>query len=113
MKLTKEQAKMVIEYFAVKAAEEAPVTDLDWVAWDKHMWMTNYTVSLAIERVINMSDWATLLNAALDSQSFDRDPGGYLHQHGWTDSTEDWMRGALEDILSSTIDTTFNTSKPA
>lgn len=113
MKLTKEQAKMVIEYFSQQAAQEAPVMDLDWKGWDSNMWLWNYKASIAIERVLNMSDWAALVNAQLDWQTFDRDPYGYLHQHGWTDSTEDWMRETLQDVLSAQIDTVFNTSKAA
>jgi len=114
-KLTKEQSKMAIEYFAKQAAEEAPRTDKTWVYWDRHMWMTLYTASLAIERIINMSDWAALVNAALDSQSFDRDPAGYLHERGEPDTSQnvDYMRGVLEDVLSASIDTVFNTSRAA
>ena len=113
MKLTKEQAKMVIEYFAKQAAEEAPVQDTTWNNWDKHMWLTCYTVSLAVERLINIKDWAALVNAALDSQRFDRDPEGYLHEHGWTDSSKEWMHDTLDDVLSMHIDTAFNTSRAA
>lgn len=115
MKLTTEQYKMVIEYFATKAAEEAPVTDLDWKDWDKHMWMTCYQTSLAIERVINIKDWATLINAALDWQQFDRDADKWLFERG-EDSLERnrfYYRGVLQDVLSASIDTAYNTSKAA
>jgi len=115
VKLTKEQAKMVIEYFSQQAAQDAPVKDLDWKEWDKHMWMTNYQTSLAIERVINEHDWAALVNAALDYQSFDRDAAGYLHERG-EDDTEymnNYYHEVLEDALSAHIDVVFNTSKAA
>jgi hypothetical protein len=115
VKLTKEQAKMVIEFFSQQAAEDLPVRDSNWKAWDRHMWMTCYTVSLAIERKINEHDWATLLNAALDWQSFDRDPAGYLYERGEDDNehTNNYYHEVLQDVLSASIDTAFNTSKAA
>jgi hypothetical protein len=115
MKLTKEQAKMVIEFYAVQAAQEAPVNDTVWTEWDKHTWVTNYQTSLAIERRLNEHDWATLVNAALDYQSFDRDPAGYLYERGEDDTykTRTTMRWTLQDVLSASIDTAFNTSKAA
>ena len=115
MKLTKEQSRMVIEYFATQAAEDAPATDLAWDNWDKHMWMTCYTVSLAIERIVNIKDWATLVNAAFDWQSFDRDSAAYLYERGDEDNEHNvnYYHGMLQDILSASIDTVFNTSKAA
>lgn len=115
MKLTKEQAKMVIEFFSAQAAEDLPVNDTVWTEWDKHTWMTCYTASLAIERKLNEHDWATLLNAQLACQSFDRDPAGYLYERGDDDTykTRTTMRWTLQDVLSATIDDVFNTSKAA
>jgi hypothetical protein len=114
VKLTKEQSRMVIEYFATQAAEDAPATALDWANWDKHMWMTCYTASLAIERRINEHDWATLVNAAFDWQSFDRDPDAYLNERGYEEPWQiDYMRGVLQDVLSASIDTVYSTSKAA
>lgn len=113
-KLTAAQAKMVIEYFIKEAATNAPVTDLDWKDWDKHMWMTCYTTSLAIERRINERDWATLLNAALGLQQFDRDPEGYLFERGY-DPAQDtaFMQNILDDVFSATVDMVYSTSKLA
>ena len=116
MKLTKEQSKMVLEYFSAQAAQDAPVKDTIWTEWDKHMWMTNYQTSLAIERVIDMRDWAQLINAQLDCQTFDRDPAAYLYERGEDDPTADqrwYWHGVLQDVLSSCIDNAFNTSKAA
>jgi hypothetical protein len=114
-KLTKEQSKMVIEFFAQQAAQEAPVMDLDWQNWDKHIWMTNYTAALAIERRIHEGDWAALVNAALDLQRFDRDPEAWLHERGELPSMNARYHYAdvLQDVLSASIDTAFNTSKAA
>jgi hypothetical protein len=116
VKLTKEQSKMVLEYFSAQAAQDAPLLSTSyWVEWDKHMWMTNYQTSLAIERRINEHDWATLVNAALDYQSFDRDPDAYLYERGYeVNADQKWyMKGLLQDVLSSCIDNAFNTSKAA
>lgn len=115
MKLTKEQAKMVIEFFSQKAAEEAPVKDTVWTEWDKHMWMTNYQTSLAIERRIHESDWAQLINAQLDAQTYDRDPDAYLHERGYdaNDAQKWYMHGVVQDVLSASIDGVFATSKAA
>lgn len=115
MKLTKEQSKMVIEYFATQAAEDAPFTTVDWAEWDKRIWMTNYAVSLAIQRRINEGDWAVLVMAAIDWQSFDRDPDGYLHERGYdaNDAQKEYMSGVLQDVLSASIDSAFHTSKAA
>lgn len=115
MKLTKEQSKIVIEYFSQRAAQGAPVTDLDWAGWDRHMWMTNYQASLAIGRRINEHDWAALVNAQLDVLLFDRNPAGYLFDRGEEDNedTNNYYHEALRDILSAHIDTAFNTSKAA
>lgn len=106
---------MVIEYFSQQAAQELPVTDLDWSNWDKHMWLTCYDVSLKLERIVNPSDWAALLNAQLDWQTFDRNPDGYLHERGYdaNDAQKHYMTGVLEDVLSMQIDMTYNTSKAA
>lgn len=113
MKLTATEAKMALEYFAQQAAQDAPVADLDWNNWDSHMWMTNYTASLAVERRINEHDWATLVNAALDLQSFDRDPEGYLNERGLYPADKFTMHEDLQDVLSMSIDTAYNTSKAA
>jgi hypothetical protein len=106
---------MVIEYFATQAAEDAPATDLTWDNWDKHMWLTCYKVSLAIERMVNIRDWAVLVNAAFSLQDFDRNPAGYLFDRGEDDTAEnrDEALDVLRDVLSASIDTVFNTSKAA
>jgi hypothetical protein len=115
VKLTKEQAKMVIEYFSRQAAEDAPVEDKGWTRWDRHMWMTCFQTSLAIERKIDESFWAQLINAQLDAQTFDRDPDGYLHERGY-DGTEGqrlYMEDVLKDLVSSSIDQTYQMSQVA
>lgn len=114
-KLTKEQSKMVIEYLSQKAAQEAPVADLDWAAWDRHLWMTCYEASLAIERKIDESFWAQLINAQLDAQTFDRDPAGYLFERGEEDNehTNNYYHDVMKDLVSSSIDQAFQMSKAA
>jgi hypothetical protein len=115
VKLTKEQAKMVIEFYAKQAAQEAPVNDTVWTEWDKHTWMTCYQTSLAIERKIDESFWVQLINAQLDAQLFDRDPDGYLHERGYdaNDAQRWYMKGVLEDLVSVSIDQAFQMSKAA
>jgi hypothetical protein len=114
VKLTKEQSKMVIEFFAQQAAQEAPHHE-DTAEWDKHIWMTNYEASLAVERKINEHDWAVLVLTAVQWQSFDRDPYGYLNERGYNDTARNAhdMKHTLQDVLSTSIDTAFNTSKAA
>jgi len=113
-KLTKEQSRMVIEYFATQAAEDAPHHE-DTVEWDKHIWMTCYTASLAVERKINEHDWAVMVLAAMDWQSFERDGAAYLYERGDDDNEHNvnYYYETLQDVLSASIDTVFNTSKAA
>ena len=106
-KLTAQQAKQVIEYFAAQAAEDAPLENAD-----THMWMTRYQASLAIERQITEKDWDLLVARMSDLQSFDRDPAGYLHEHGIkdTETFRDWELVNLNDLVSWAIDTAYTCS---
>lgn len=108
--LTAQQAKMVIEYFAAQAAEDAPSVDADWRGWEKHQWMTRMQASLAIEKQITNLDWYLLLEAMTNYQSFDRDPEAYLHQQGGEGYTQadiiQWQ-GDLEDQVSWQIDNAY------
>lgn len=115
MKLTKEQSKMVIEYFSAKAAEEAPATDTTWENWDKHMWVTCFDISLKLERMVNIKDWAALLNAQLTLQTFDRSPESYLFDRGDADNARNRQLAwdELRDVVSMWIDTVHNTTKAA
>ncbi len=103
---------MVIEYFGTQAAEDAPMTTTSWTQWDKHLWMTNHKVDLAIERQVNDRDWYTVVNTMLDLQSFDRDPAGYLHERG--DDDTEANRGEyddrLKDLVSWAIDNAYRNS---
>ena len=109
-KLTAQQAKMVLEYFARQAAEDYPVAQRH--EQDKHMWMTRYQASLAIERQITELDWVTLLNATRDLQSFDRDPAGYLNEQGIldTETHRDWELIYVTDQVSWQLDNCYNNS---
>ena len=106
-KLTAQQAKMVLEYFARQAAEDAPLENVD-----THMWMTRYQASLAIERQITEKDWDALVASMSNLQSFDRDAGAYLHEIGLTDSLSNREACAddLEDLVGWKIDTAYTCS---
>jgi hypothetical protein len=103
-KLTAQQAKMVLEYFAQQAAEDAPLENAD-----THMWMTRYQASLAIERQITEKDWDALVAGMSELQSYDRDRDAYLHERGYVDPTHS-MRFSLEDQVSWAIDTAYTCS---
>lgn len=109
-KLTAQQAKMVIEYFAAQAAEDAPSVFADWRGWEKHVWMTRMQASLAIEKQIVPLSWDSLLEAMTDWQSFDRDAGAYLCEIGYEDTAanRDLIHGRLEDLVSWKIDVAYN-----
>lgn len=102
--LTAQQAKQVIEYFAAQAAEDAPEHNAD-----KHMWITRMQASIAIERQITELDWYVLLEAMTNQQSFDRDPGAYLHSVGIrdTETSRDYERAYLTDQVSWWIDNAY------
>jgi len=107
--LTAQQAKQVIEYFAAQAAEDAPLENAD-----KHMWMTRYQTSLAIERQITEADWDSLVGRMANLQSFDRDPEGWMTEHGFDLSYGDngvtYVKDGLEDQVSWAIDTAYTCS---
>ena len=105
--LTTQQAKMVIEYFAAQAAEDAPIEGAD-----KHMWLTRYQCSVAIERQIGEWWWDSLVANMADLQSFDRDPAGYLHEQGYEDNIaeQDNMRQHIERQVSWSIDNVYRNS---
>ena len=106
-KLTAQQAKMVLEYFAQQAAEDAPLENAD-----THMWMTRYQASLAIERKIGDWWWDSLVANMSDLQSFDRDPEGYLHEAGFQPNAQNAfdMEDHLKRQVSWAIDNVFNNS---
>lgn len=114
--LTATQAKMVIEYFAGQAAEDAPAVhhgdnEAKWDAFHKHMWLTHKQVCIALEREVNAHDWHCVVTNMIDRQSFDRDPEGYLNERGYTEKDRDYMQGVLEDLVSWAIDECWNNSK--
>lgn len=98
--MTKDEAQMVVEHFAQEAAQEAPDTT-DWRVWDRHMWMTRYETSLAIERQIGELDWDQLVNAQINLQSFNRSPLEFMFDHGYEDKSE--VQDYLEDTVSTHI----------
>ena len=102
--LTAQQAKMVIEYFAAQAAEDAPIEGAD-----KHMWLTRYQASIAIERQIGEWWWDSLVANMSDLQSFDRDPEGWLNEQGHAGTADGWG-DHLQDQVSWAIDNVFNNS---
>jgi len=106
-KLTAQQAKMVLEYFAQQAAEDAPLENAD-----THMWMTRYQASLAIERQITEMDWDRLVALMSDLQSFDRDPEGFVNERGYFPSRAKVldMHHQLTDQVSWAIDTAYTCS---
>ena len=105
--LTEQQAKMVIEHFAQKAAADLPAI-FDWMEWDKTHWMSRMAVSVAIERQVTEQDWNDLINVQLDLQTFDRDPDGYMADHDWKGFAA--TREYLETQVSFYIDTAFRNS---
>lgn len=112
MKLTPQQGKMALEYLATQAAVTMPDSAALIQTWDKHLWMTRFQTSLAIERQITEHDWDELVTALQATQSFDRDSDGYLHQNGYpVNSIErSYVEGNLEDEVSFAIDNCWNNS---
>lgn len=101
--LTAQQAKMVLEYFAAQAAEDAPEHDAD-----KHMWMTRYQASIAIERQITEADWDRLVARMADCQSFDRDADAFFHENAWsTYQDKALFADYINDQVSWAIDTAY------
>jgi hypothetical protein len=115
VKLTPAETKMAIEYFSAQAAEDAPLVGTDWAEWDKHIWMTCYEASLKIERKINEAFWAQLILAHMEAQQFDRDPAAYLFERGDDDNETNraYYHDVMKDLVSSSIDQTFQMSKAA
>jgi hypothetical protein len=77
--------------------------------------MTCFDLSLKLERVVNIKDWAALLNSQVTLQSYDRDPAAYLFDRG-DDDTEynrNYAWDELKDVVSSWIDNVHNTTKAA
>jgi hypothetical protein len=111
-KLTREQAMMVIEYFSQQAAEDAPDSFQGEEDWDKHEWLTRYTVSLAIGRQITEHDWHTLLANMVESQSFDRDAEGWLNERGLAVAqyNVDYYKDVLEDLVTWSITNVYTNS---
>jgi hypothetical protein len=106
--LTAQQAKQVIEYFAQQTAEDLPTGSA--VERDKHMWRALLTVSLAINRRVTELDWDVLVAAQIDFQSYDRDPEGWMNEHGYKDFGYYRHGEALADAVSFAIDNCYNNS---
>jgi hypothetical protein len=106
MDLTTKEALMVIEYFAQQAAEDMP--DGTATDFERHMWQSLLTVSLAVGRRITEQDWDTLVSAQMELQSFDRDPAGYLHEEGHENpddlAVQDDLHQHLETQVAWAID---------
>jgi hypothetical protein len=84
-KLTVEQRRMVIDYYATKLVEEWPAEmnglEIEQRLEDAHRelaWRTNKAISSEL--------FNNLIEFMLDYQTFDRDPAGWLNEHGWADT---------------------------
>lgn len=109
---------MVIEYFAGQAAEDAPAighgdNEAAWDAFHKHEWLTRHTACIAVEREIHPHDWHTVIVNIMDLQTFDRNPASYLFERGYddSDSTKDWMRDVLTDLVGWAVHSAYHNSK--
>lgn len=103
MKLTKNQRKMTIEYFATKCAEEMPVEEVDQ---EQHFTEGHLEAQKAVSRNLNPYVWVTLVNELLDAQQLDRDPGGFLNSVGVVDTEqarESW-KTYLDGEIGTLID---------
>lgn len=112
-KLTAQQAKMVIEYFSAQAAEDYPGhEDRTFDEMEKHLWMTRYQCSLAVERNIGEWWWEALVECQMDLQSFDRDPDAWLDGEGRDSNAESkgYWREHLKRQVSWSIDNAWNNS---
>lgn len=103
---------MVIEYFSAQAAEDYPGHDATFADIEKHLWMTRFQVSLAVERQVGEWWWTSLINTQMELQSFDRDPAGYMYEQGQDDiyKTRTTMRWHLQNQVSWSIDNAWNNS---
>lgn len=106
-KLTEQQAKMVIEYFAQRAAQDMPTDELDR---ERHLWLSLYEVSIAVGRRIPSRDWEALIDETVDLQSVDRDAEGFIHERGYVTYTPESIRHELEINVSLEINNCFDNS---
>lgn len=99
---------MVIEYFSAQAAEDYPGHDATFEDIDKHLWMTRYQVSLAVERNIGEWWWNSLVEAQMDLQSFDRDPDAFMEKYDCGPKYA--VEENLKNQVSWSIDNAWNNS---
>lgn len=103
-KLTVEQRRMVIDYYATKLVEEWPAV-LTGIEIEKRLYEAALKMEGRINKFINKYTFNELIEAMLDQQSFDRDPQGWLYENGHEDNAQQVLqtKHRFEDIISDLI----------
>lgn len=106
MKLTVEQRRMVIDYYATKLVEEWPAV-MTGIEVENRLYEAALMMEHRINKFINKDSFNNLIEFMLDQQTFDRDPDGWLYENGHGDNVkpsvvEDWKH-YLDDMVSALI----------
>ena len=104
MKLTVEQRRMVIEYFAQKLVEEWPAV-LTGEQIEKRLYEAALKMELRLNKFVNKSTFNNLIELMLDQQTFDRDPESWLYENGYLNTSETrwYWKNHHEDMISALI----------
>lgn len=103
-KLTVEQRRMVIEYYAQKLVEEWPAV-LTGIQVESRMYEAALLMEARLNRFVNKVTFNNLIELMLDYQTFDRDPAGWLEENGWEDTAPrqyHWKQ-YMNDMISALI----------
>lgn len=103
-KLTVEQRRMVIDYYATKLVEEWPAV-LTGEEIEKRLYEAALKLEWRLNKFVNKTTFNELIEYMLDQQSFDRDPDGWLNENGYeaTEQTREYWRTHLTDMISTRI----------
>jgi hypothetical protein len=84
--LTREQRRMVIEFYATQCAAEMPSDEMPKAEFYQDLHREEYRLRAmkGIEKVIPEVYWTDLIEELLEYQSFDRDPAGWLEENGYS-----------------------------
>ena len=105
--LTREQRRMIVEHMATECVQEMPSEDMPRAEFFRDLHSEEWRIKTmkAIEKVIPEDAWKDLLVGLLMYQSFDRDPDGWLEEHGYTPSPRivfNW-RDSFNNEISAAI----------
>lgn len=103
--LTREQRRMVVEFYATQCATEMPSDEMPKAEFYQDLHVEEYRLRAmkGIEKIIPEGDWADLVIELRNFQSFDRDPEGWMEQRGYYMPAES-MREGFEADISNYID---------